>query len=110
MSLFTSTEGLHHTAWDSQLQRTHIGQAHLAGTGPAGKTCRECLFYGHGVRRWPDYYEAGETRDQLMQSMCGKPIPGKARRKFPHHALACSLFEQLDNPPSVNRPKEGTKQ
>lgn len=25
---------------------TFLGQAHIAGTGPAGKTCRECALWG----------------------------------------------------------------
>lgn len=110
MSLFESTPGLARDEWDSRFQQTHVGQVHFAGTGPKGRTCRECKFYGQNAKRWPDYYEAGASRDQLMQATCGKPMPGKVRRKFPHSALACSLFEPIDNPPPVNRPKEGTKQ
>lgn len=32
---------------DHAIRRTFLGQAHIAGTGPAGKTCRECAFFGN---------------------------------------------------------------
>lgn len=27
------------------IAETYLGQAHIAGTGPEGKTCRECIFW-----------------------------------------------------------------
>ena len=33
--------------FESALKRTHSGQAHLAGTGPAGAICGTCQFYGY---------------------------------------------------------------
>lgn len=31
---------------EAGLRMTYLGQAHIAGTGPEGKTCRECRFFG----------------------------------------------------------------
>jgi hypothetical protein len=101
MTLFTSTPGLHQTEWDSKFQQTHLGQAHIAGTGPEGKTCRECKFYGSKLKVWPDYYTSGQARNQLKQAPCGNPIPGKSSRKFPHYARSCSLFDQAAEVPAL---------
>lgn len=109
MTLFTSNNALHMTEHDAKFQATHLGQAHLAGTGPKGKTCRECVFYGAGLKVWPDYYEGGDLKNCLKQAGCSNPIPHKSKRRFPHLAASCALFEQNDNPPPVTRPDGGTK-
>jgi hypothetical protein len=36
---------LHACDFDAKFRSTYLGQAHLAGTGPAGKTCRECIYW-----------------------------------------------------------------
>jgi hypothetical protein len=48
----------------------------------------------------PGYYSKKnkDTPNCLKQGGCHKPIPHKAKRRFPHMALACSLFEQDENP------------
>lgn len=99
MTLFSSNSNLHLTEADAPLQATHLGQAHIAGFGPAGKTCRECCHYGDDAADYPDFYEGSKTGGALKPGRCLYPIRGKARRKFPHSAKACRFFEQSDNPP-----------
>lgn len=98
---------------DAALLKTYIGQAHIAGTGPEGKTCRECVFWhkwetvkigGDTIERAcaPGYYSDKYSTDPgaLKKARCNRPILNEAKRLIPHHASACRLFEQSDNPPA----------
>ncbi len=90
---------------------THVGQAHIAGTGPAGRTCEQCAFWhlwkkvkvGDEVREVPA--DAGrfsarhkDRPGERKDALCNKPILNKARRKIPASAVACRFFD----------PKQGT--
>lgn len=98
---------------DEALLKTFLGQAHIAGTGPDGKTCRECVFFhkwqkekigGQIVDRAvpPGYYSIKYKQDPLglKKARCNRPILNKANRLIPHSAGACRLFEQSENPPA----------
>ena len=96
--------------FDEKIKNTFLGQVHIAGTGPSGKTCRECFFYQyvHKGRVAPyEYYGGGnkETARQLKKCRCTYPMPHKAKRGFPHWAKSCSLFQQSKNPPPSVDPK-----
>lgn len=77
------------------IRRTHLGQAHIAGTGPEGMTCGDCRFF----HLWKSERFKGEQRRIAVQvgrraeASCNKPIAGKSQAKFPGSALACRLFE-----------------
>jgi hypothetical protein len=103
MTLFTVTEGLHASEADNRLQATHLGQAHIAGTGPAGATCRKCRFFAMKRKDWPEFY-GGKDKGALKQAKCDYEITGKSSRQFPHSARACSFFERNDNPPPAFKP------
>ena len=90
---------------DDLIAQTFIGQAHIAGTGPEGTTCRECRFWhkwdsangspcisGYLSARHPD--RPGEPKPAL----CNRPILNKERRLIPHFAKSCRLFEPAKNP------------
>ena len=82
---------------DAKYAATHLGQAHIAGTGPAGKTCRECIHWSaKHVRRYGD--------GSLRNHQCHYPILNKARNAVPHDAPACRFFMERDNTISVDRP------
>lgn len=88
---------------------THIGQAHIAGTGPIAATCGQCAFW-HTWKRAkiegesqliavePGQFSArhksrpGERKDAL----CNKPIINKAKRTIPATATACRFFTPKD--------------
>ncbi len=88
---------------------THIGQAHIAGTGPIGATCEQCTFW-HAWKRTKVDGESqliavepgtfslrhksrpGERKD----APCNKPIINKARRTIPANAIACRFFTPKD--------------
>ena len=85
---------------------TFLGQAHIAGTGPCGKTCRECAFWG--VLKKGEIYPPSrfaksnkEFAGLMRKGGCHKPMRNKSKRRFPHDAAACRLFEQNTNPPPV---------
>lgn len=101
----SGSPGFHKCDFDYLIEQTHLGQAHFAGTGPTGKTCRECSKWGLMTKAGvvhPGYTVKPEDgAHPIKQARCHHPMPHKARRRFPHDALACRLFEQSDNPPEV---------
>lgn len=108
------SEGLKPFPGHSAIHETFLGQAHIAGTGPEGKTCRECVFWC--LKRWrkveygyeeyrvaPGHFgkRHKKTPSELKKAKCNRPILNKANRLIPHHAKACRLFEQAENPPEA---------
>ncbi|OCP36752.1 hypothetical protein [Ensifer sp. LC163] len=101
------------------IAETYLGQAHIAGTGPEGKTCRECIFWhiwksrkvaGGSIEKVPadpGYYGKRHKKApcELKKAFCNRPILNKANRLIPHSAKACRLFEAVEIPISVT--KEG---
>ena len=50
---------------DAAIRKTYLGQAHIAGTGQEGKTCRECAFWGlckKGEIVSPGHYAANNKK------------------------------------------------
>lgn len=90
--------------------RTYLGQAHFAGTGPKGKTCRECSKFCSsnldGSKRTPVYEGRDDGKMHLADARCHHQIANKADRVFPCKALACSFFEHADNPAVIVREKK----
>ena len=79
-----------------QLQATHAGQAHFGGTGPRGKTCRECLHWLFNG------YLSGKS--VLKMANCGKftkLMNGRIGGVIPHDAAACKYFTAVDNAPPI---------
>ncbi len=90
------------------LVATFIGQAHIAGTGPEGATCRECRFWcepdGEGTIGvlWLRYSPRHKTKaGDLKRHRCRYRIPNKPRRRVPHDAKACRFFDRNPSPPPV---------
>ncbi|MGY3278165.1 hypothetical protein [Bradyrhizobium sp. S3.7.6] len=69
---------------------THKGMAHFAGTGPHGRTCRECID-------WDAFNASYRAYDgQLTDAVCkmfSKLSRGRKGAKVPHHAEACQHFK-----------------
>lgn len=82
----------HHLKGDSisaLARHTHAGQAYFAGTGPDGKTCRECALWNmNGYKK---------TDKLLKKGSCEKGT-GVV---FDHDAFACKYFSQNQNPPAA---------
>ena len=102
------------------ISETFLGQAHIAGTGPEGKTCRECRFWH--AWKWrklesgayerfavdPGYFGKKHklTPLGLKKAKCNRPIMNKANRLVPHCAKACRLFEPSEAAPPIVRPEQ----
>lgn len=105
VELFTENLTMRETL--EPILKTHLGQAHFAGTGPAGKTCRECAKWfpvdEEGNRR--EFKYAGHNTGwlELCPARCNHPIMNKADRNDPHDAEACRLFAPADAPPVHGR-------
>lgn len=86
---------------DRMRARTHDGQAHWGGTGPDGKTCRECASWEGGEYRATTTMGGGA----LKPARCAvfRHLTGQEGKAFPHTARACKHFQQAGNPPSVTR-------
>ena len=86
--------------------QTYAGQAHFAGTGPAGKTCRECLFWVPAPGLSKHAYGNGIGRE-LKPCRCQRrmQLVGGVGKEVPHDARACRHFEPSDNPPTILGPR-----
>jgi len=91
----TKGEGIHPAA--KQKKETHKGQAHFAGTGPKGATCRTCAFWAF-EQNMPQYKADGT----LHMQRCNKfqQMMRRQGNKIPHEASACRYHEeaQKDRP------------
>lgn len=82
-------------------RNTHDGQAYWGGTGPDGKTCRECSqWQSHGYKSLANKAAAGILKDGPCVQF-KKLTGGHAGPKFPHYARACKYFVEDFNPPPV---------
>jgi hypothetical protein len=83
-----------------QQRQTHKGQAHWAGSGPEGKSCRECKFFLPQGR----YASGSPSRamGELKPGRCRKAaqLTGRQTAAFTYRAIACKYFEQNDKPPA----------
>lgn len=79
--------------------RTWPGQAHFAGSGPSGETCRTCASWGEGSYD-PGYYSRnGKHGGVLKPRPCGRymaMMSGDAGPAVPHDAAACKYFEAAE--------------
>lgn len=106
--------------FDTPIRETFLGQAHIAGTGPEGKTCRECEHWhqwkfkklGAGLGGdWrptsPGYNGKRHKTAPLepKKAYCNRPILNKAKRLIPHFAKACRLFVAAEHPMAAKRPE-----
>lgn len=95
------------TVLDPQFERqramTWPGQAHFAGTGPHGKTCRQCEYWsGCGVES--GYHpQFGKFRGELKKRPCERhaALMNKVGPGVPHDAPACKHFVENTSPPAI---------
>jgi hypothetical protein len=94
-----------HLARDPATDRaliTHRGQAHFGGTGPKGKTCRECVHWCTFPGTRPDYYGAQKGREIKDQSCREfKRLTQRVGPAVPPDAPACKFFTLTESPPPI---------
>jgi hypothetical protein len=88
---------------------TYPGQAHFAGSGPAGTTCRECRFWQppSGLRTYT--YFTGSRLLKPCRCLKRPQIKGgEIGGEVPHNAASCKYFEPADAAaPAASDPKRG---
>ncbi|EMG53140.1 hypothetical protein [Brucella pseudogrignonensis] len=113
--LFSITPRMTSADFDCPISSTYLGQAHIAGTGPQGTTCRECKLWGKKKFKKDAEGKYVETIEhpkrnskkhkdrpgQPKDAYCLKPILNKAKRLIPHEASSCRFFEAHDHPMPV---------
>ena len=98
------------------LKETQPGMAHIAGTGPEGKTCRECVHWGVPKRIRNDDGELVEPKPGTIQPYAYGPggelrkrrclrfkrlMGGVNGKTVPHYLSACRHFDATSNPPPI---------
>ena len=83
---------LHEAGYEERFRATFKGQAHIAGTGPAGAVCRQCFFW----MRAPIDSETPWFRHSAKSAPCNYVIRGKSGVMVPASAPACRFFKQHD--------------
>lgn len=109
MDTINLTEGLFRDGQEEFARlavKTYVGMAHLAGSGPAGMTCRECAFWKHrGTWAKADFVSQGEPHPAVCQRY--KAFTFKRRGyAVPHDALACRHLELAENSQPLRRPEK----
>lgn len=101
-------------------KNTPAGMAHISGTGPEGKTCRECVHWAGNELVSPKSKREGVTlpaRYARRRWRYGQPAPQAClkyramrraqiqdeprSRRVPHDCLACSHFVLAVDPQPV---------
>ena len=93
MTLLHKTPGLTRFEVDRLAEKTHTGMAHFAGTGPAGASCVDCIFFNKTRSRKA---KVGLFSRPLSAGRCAKHtelMGGKEGPAFPGAAPACRYFE-----------------
>lgn len=87
-------------AQDAKLRNTYPGMAHLAGEGPAGMTCRQCLNFEH--KPFAYFSRSGKRGGQIKPAPCTKyrVLTGNVGAAVPADAIACRHFEYNVKPPA----------
>ena len=86
------------------IEGTYRGQAHIAGTDPEGRTCRQCIHWGlaDGIEVLATGYN---PKGEINQGRCNTLTARKSNALFPHFAKACRLIEESEDPPPAKREK-----
>jgi hypothetical protein len=85
--------------YQSKFRQTHPGQAHLAGTGPAHATCRQCAHFSSDSY----YSKGGKHGGQLKPGECRKytEMMRASGPRVPHYANACRHFDLSNSIPEA---------
>ena len=81
---------------ERQLVVTYEGMAFFADSGPAGETCRNCLFFGYFKSV---YNKAGVVARSVRTRGCAKyrQLTGKNGPPIPASAASCKYFERKES-------------
>ncbi len=84
---------------EAQHRASVPGMAHFALTGPAGRTCRECVNWGRGKKKFArDCGDLKPCRCAKFRSL----MHGVEGDGVPHDTPSCKFFAARDNPPHLD--------
>lgn len=104
MTLFQATLGINREGQErfvAAAQQTHEGQAHFGGSGPLGRTCRECGFW----QKTGSFTAKGGPRALSCRKFQDLLFLTKAGPRVPHSAHACRFFSLTESPQPLERPQ-----
>lgn len=84
--------------FENRVARTQVGMAFWAGTGPQGKTCRECKSYGFNGYTSSKSVNGGTLKNGPCERYVSQM--GKSYR-VPYDTPSCKYFEQNPKPPTI---------
>jgi hypothetical protein len=105
----------HNPRTSAMIEASRPGMAHFAGTGPEGRSCRECI---HWSRKWKDIEHDESIKSGEFKYAHGVLMPRRCRKfwrmmnrqrgkSLPHRMASCRHFsENPDAPPVVKPAKE----
>lgn len=93
------------------IEASRPGMAHFAGTGPEGRTCRECI---HWSRKWKDIDHDESIKSGDFKRDFGVLKPRRCRKFWrmtnhqrgkglPHGTASCRHFDENPDPPPVSK-------
>lgn len=87
------------------IAQTCGGMAHFAGTGPGGRTCRQCESWCRGAKKFrrDKVSEGGGLHPRRCRSF-SRLMQGLDGAGVPHDARACRHFVEASAPPPVVAP------
>lgn len=91
-------------AFEATRRSTAPGMAHFAGTGPNGRTCRECLSWTGCGGESGYYAKKGRHGGALKPRACDKyreMMQDDVGPGVPHNTHACKYFSENATPPSL---------
>jgi hypothetical protein len=82
------------------IRETPAGMAHWAGSGPDGRTCRECAAFDHQKSY---YAKKGLGGGLLKPAKCRKfaTMTGQSGGRIPFETRACKYFDLAEAVPPV---------
>jgi hypothetical protein len=94
----TLTEGINRAGQEALVElilHTFPGQAHLAGSGPCGRTCGECGFCA--CRNSSGRAGPGDQSSASAPCLKARQLShGRCQSEIPHFAAACRHFEPTE--------------
>lgn len=94
------------TEVDRKARQTHSGQAHWAGSGPSGASCRGCEHFAWKVTGgWHSLNGKHAGAPKPAQCSQFRKMTGRAGDSIPHDAQACKYFAATKTPQPLRRPE-----
>lgn len=91
-------------AFEDTRRRTWPGMGHFAGSGPQGKTCRECKSWTGCGHDYGYYAKGGKHGGSIKPRPCQKYqelMGGEVGPPVPHNAAVCKYFAENAAPPAI---------